>query len=127
MRVFAFKSFKKWATREGIPDKILLKAAKEIVAGQVEADLGKGLFKKRLAGLGKGKRGGFRLIVAYKRPNSDRIIFIFNFAKADTSNLNAEELKYVSVVAKKFLEMSDEKFAQSIQDGFLVELEEQIP
>ncbi|MCW8814624.1 MAG: type II toxin-antitoxin system RelE/ParE family toxin, partial [Chlorobium sp.] len=46
MRVFKNKWFHRWARREKISDALLLKAAEEIVAGQVEADLGGYLFKK---------------------------------------------------------------------------------
>lgn len=71
MRAFKNKWFNKWARDEDIRDDTLWKAAEDIVAGRVEADLGKCLYKKRVARKGQGKSGGYRLIVAYKRPNSD--------------------------------------------------------
>ncbi|MBF0587008.1 type II toxin-antitoxin system RelE/ParE family toxin [Prosthecochloris sp. N3] len=46
MRVFKNKWFHRWARREKISDALLLKAAEEIVAGQVEADLSLRLCQK---------------------------------------------------------------------------------
>jgi hypothetical protein len=61
MRVFKNKWFARWARTEDVPDAALVQAAAEVVAGRVEADLGGGLFKKRLARQGSGKRRGYRL------------------------------------------------------------------
>jgi hypothetical protein len=58
MRVFKNKGFARWARAEDVQDSALLRAATEIVAGQVETDLGGGLFKKRLAREGSGKLPG---------------------------------------------------------------------
>jgi hypothetical protein len=81
MRVFKNKWFNHWARREGISDDVLLDAAEEIAAGKVGADPGGCLFKKRLPRTGAGKRGGYRVIVGYKRPNAARIIFLYAFAR----------------------------------------------
>jgi hypothetical protein len=75
MRVFKNKWFNRWARGEDIQDAALYNAAVEIVAGRYDADLGGCLFKKRLARTGGGKRGGYRTIVGYKKPNSERINF----------------------------------------------------
>jgi hypothetical protein len=63
MRVFKNKWFTRWARTEDNPDAALLRAATEVVAGQLEADLGGGLFKKRLPREGNGKRGGYRVLI----------------------------------------------------------------
>jgi len=57
MRVFKNKMFFKWAKSEGLTDSILLKAAKEIDQGLVDASLGGDLVKKRVPRKGEGKRG----------------------------------------------------------------------
>ena len=75
MRVFKNKWFARWARTENVPDSALLRAAAEAVAGQVEADLGGGLFKKRLAREGSGTRRGYRVLICYKKPNMQRIVF----------------------------------------------------
>jgi len=68
--------------KENIPSSVLLAAAQEIVTGKVEADLGGCLFKKRLPRAGGGKRGAYRVIVGYKRPDESRIIFYTHLPKA---------------------------------------------
>jgi hypothetical protein len=91
MRVFKNKWFNRWARDEKISDAALRKAAEEIVSGKVEADLGGGLFKKRMAKAGTGKSGGYRTIVGYKKPNSERIIFLYAFSKNERANISDKE------------------------------------
>ncbi|MEY2912716.1 MAG: hypothetical protein RLZZ184_2025 [Cyanobacteriota bacterium] len=43
---------------------VLCNAVAEMLAGLYDADLGGGLFKKRIARSGKGKRASFRTLVA---------------------------------------------------------------
>src|SRR5665647_2504692 len=107
MRVFKNKWFNRWARGEDIQDSALYNAAVEIVAGRYDADLGGCLFKKRLARTGGGKRGGYRTIVGYKKPNSERIIFLYAFAKSDKANISGREETALSLSAESFLSASD--------------------
>jgi hypothetical protein len=91
MRVFKNKWFNNWTRREDISDAVLRDVAEEIAAGKVEADLGGCLFKKRLPRSGGGKRTGYRVIVGYRRPNVERIIFLYAFAKSGKANMSAKE------------------------------------
>jgi len=100
---------------------LLLKAAEEIVAGQVEADLGGYLFKKRLPRLGTGKSGGYRVLVGYKNPNVERLIFLYAFAKNQCANISDKDKAALRLVAESFVEttenMLDElKHQQSIRE-----------
>lgn len=61
--VFKTKTFARWA-KNVLTDEQLCAAAKEIMQGLYEADLGPGLFKKRIAVTGQGKRGSTRTLVA---------------------------------------------------------------
>jgi hypothetical protein len=56
--------FARWARKEGVTDRALRVAVAEMESGLVDARLGGGLFKKRVALPGGGKRGGARTIVA---------------------------------------------------------------
>lgn len=62
-RVFKLKTFSRWA-KKLLSNEQLCVAALEIMNGQYEADLGKGLCKKRIAVDGQGKRGATRTLVA---------------------------------------------------------------
>jgi len=77
MRIFKNKMFFKWIKSEGLKDSILIKAAKEINQGLIDANLGNGLVKKRIARKGQGKREGFRTIVVFQKEH--RTIFIYGF------------------------------------------------
>ena len=60
MKVFKTKSFGRFARKKGLEDALLLKAAADAAAGRIDADLGGGVIKQRVARKGGGKSGGFR-------------------------------------------------------------------
>jgi hypothetical protein len=91
--VFAQKQFDRWASDAGLSHKALIEAAKEAFSGQVEADLGGGLFKKRIARFGSGKSGGFRTVLCFRKGNDQRIFFLFGFPKSDKGNITQSEEK----------------------------------
>jgi len=74
MRVFKIKAFHRWAARERLTDATLRAAAEEIAEGLVDADLGGHVVKKRAVLPGRGKSGGVRTLVAFKR--GDRALFL---------------------------------------------------
>ncbi len=123
MRVFKNRWFHRWARKENLPDAALFRAAKEILDGKVEADLGAGLFKKRLARPGGGKRGGYRTIVGYKKANSERIIFLYAFAKNRKANMTAEEEAALSIAAESFISASDAQVTALLNEGALLEVQ----
>jgi len=123
MRVFKNKWFARWARQESVPDSVLLQAATEIVSGQVEADLGGCLFKKRLAREGGGKRGGYRVLMGYKKPNADRIVFLYAFAKNVRANISDKEKEALSLVAEAFVSATDEQVGLLLQAGSIVEVQ----
>jgi len=122
MRVFKNKWFNRWARSEDIADAILLDAAADIAAEKVEADLGGCLFKKRLPRRGGGKRGGYRIIVGYRRPNTERIIFLYAFAKNEKTNISAREEAALSLVAESFVSATDEHIQELLAAGSIWEI-----
>jgi hypothetical protein len=123
MRVFKNKWFARWVRLEDIPDSALLRAAKEIVAGQVEADLGSCLFKKRLAREGSGKRRSYRVVIGYKKPNSDRIVFLYAFVKNARANISDKEKEALSLVAQAFVSATDAQLSLLLKAGSIVEVQ----
>ena len=61
MRVYKVKVFARFQRREHITDETLAKAVKSAEEGLVDADLGGGLIKQRVARPGQGKSGGYRI------------------------------------------------------------------
>ena len=81
MRVFKTKAFARFAKRERIAEKEICEAARRAVKGLIDADLGGGVIKQRLARKGQGKSGGFRSIVLFRR--DEKMFFVYGFAKSD--------------------------------------------
>ncbi len=67
----------------------------------MDADLGGGLIKKRIARRGEGKRGGQGVVIAFKE--NSRLFFIFGFSKNDRENLDNEEKEIYKKLAAMYL------------------------
>lgn len=63
MRVFKNAWFDRFARKQGITDEALLEAITRVKRGLIDADLGGGVIKQRVARAGQGKSGGFRTII----------------------------------------------------------------
>ena len=87
--------------------------------GLIDADLGGHIIKQRVARPGQGKRGGFRLLIGF---GSDRSVFLFGFAKNERENIENVQLKTLREIAATFLKADDEKIAQALKDGTLIEV-----
>ncbi len=64
MSVFKTKLFQDWQKKEDIADKSLCAAVDEMSRGLIDATLGGGLVKKRIARPGAGKSSGYRTLLA---------------------------------------------------------------
>lgn len=118
MQVFKTKWLARFARQEGITDRSLREALERAERG--DADLGGGLIKQRVARRGRGRSGGYRMIVAYRM--KARAIFVFGFAKSDRENLEPEELATAREIAADFLTADAKRIAEAIEDGALVEV-----
>jgi hypothetical protein len=90
--------------------------------GAGEADLVGGLFKKRLARPGGGKRGGYRMIVAYHPPNTERVLFTYAFAKNAAAPLTPRGHEALAKVAGAVMAADDEQVAKLLESGDVGEL-----
>ena len=66
MRIFKNTWFSRFADKEGITDGELIEAVNLLEAGLPDAALGGDVYKMRLARPGKGKSGGYRVIVFFR-------------------------------------------------------------
>ena len=73
MRVFKTKWFRRFARREGIADAMLCEAVARAERGLIDADLGGGVIKQRVARQGQGRSGGHRNMIVYR--SGDRAMF----------------------------------------------------
>ena len=96
MRLFKTKWFTRFARREKIADETLVAAIGRAEAGLIEADLGGGIIKQRVARQGQGKSGGIRTLIAYR---TGRIaVFIYGFGKNERENIEAVELEVMKEI-----------------------------
>jgi len=122
VRAFVQKQFDKWAIDSGVSQSVLLQAATEALAGQVDGDLGGFLFKKRIARVGGGKSGGFRTILCFRKANSDRIFFLYGFPKNDKGNISAREEKSLKLVGKFLVNVTEAQLDALVDYGEMREL-----
>jgi hypothetical protein len=104
MAIYVTRWFARWANQQGISKESLCRAVREMRAGLYEANLGGHLLKKRIARPGRGKRGGFRTLVATNF--GDLYIFLYGFAKSDQENLEPDEVSELRKWATVFVEMA---------------------
>jgi hypothetical protein len=121
VRIFKNPWFSRFASKEGIQDSELRETVNTVLeAGQADADLGGGVYKVRIARPGKGKAGGYRVIVFYKI--KERTFFRYGFAKSARDNISKEELKTMKKHAKKFFAQPDEQIDMQLANGTLLEI-----
>ena len=120
MRVFKNGWFQKFARKEKISNAMLCEAIARAERGQIDADLGSGLIKQRLARPGAGKSGGFRTLVFFR--TQQRAVFAFGFAKSDIANLDDADEAYLKKAAKLVLGFTDEQMDAEIAAGRMLEV-----
>ena len=118
-RVLKTRTFARWAKREDLTDRELRDAVSEMERGLIDAHLGGGVLKKRIAKRGQGKSGGYRVIVASNL--GDRWVFMFGFAKNERDNIDDKELRLIKDLAAVFLAMNEPMLKRAIAAGELVE------
>jgi hypothetical protein len=119
---FKTRAFARWARKEGVTDRALLVAVTEMESGLVDARLGGGLFKKRVALPGGGKSGGARTIVAGNF--RDRWIFLYGFAKNERGNIDQKEERDLKRIAGVMLELNWTALRQMLESGNLLEVKD---
>lgn len=113
MRIFKNKWFVKFALKQNINNAALRQAVQEIEDGKVDADLGGGVIKQRIARPGKGKSSGYRTIILYKQ--GDKAFFVYGFAKSDQDNISELEEQEFKNLANIIFALSDEELEKAIR------------
>ena len=119
-RVFKTRYFTRWMRKTGLSDDALCAAVAEMAQGLVDADLGGGVFKKRVGIAGRGKRAGARTLVASNR--ASRWFFVFGFEKNDRANISDEELEGLKDLAAQLLARTGKQLDAATNDGTLTEI-----
>ncbi|RCK49883.1 addiction module toxin RelE [Thalassospira profundimaris] len=120
MRVFLNKSFRRFARKEKISHAKLLEVVGDASRGIIDADLGGGVLKQRIARPGEGKSGGYRAIIFFRR--HERTFFIYGYAKKDLDNITEEEQSDFRKLAGHVLGLSDETLVKLLEKKDLFEI-----
>ena len=120
MQTFKTKAFARFAAREGLEDAALCEAVRRARNGLIDADLGGGVIKQRIARKGGGRSGGFRTIVLFRR--GELAFFVYGFANSDRENLRRDELETYRLLADEYLALDGRGLAAAQAAGAIVEM-----
>lgn len=105
MRVFKNAWFARFARRERISAHALLNAIARVEQGQIDADLGGGVIKQRIARPNEGKSKGYRSIILFRK--GQRAFFVYGFAKNALGNIAEDEEAQFKKLAGHVLALTD--------------------
>jgi hypothetical protein len=120
VRVFKTRWFARFARGQRMSDAILCEAVRRAESGLIDADLGGGVIKQRLARPGQGRSGGYRVLIAYRAKT--RAVLLFGFAKSARGNVEDDELATARDIAKAWLEADATALARAMMEGAIEEV-----
>ena len=119
-RVFKTRYFTRWMRKTELNHNALCDAVREMAGGLIDADIGGGVFKKRVALSGRGKSGGTRTLLATNK--NDRWFFVFGFEKNVRANVTIKELEALQALTTDLLKLSSGELDRQVETNILVEI-----
>lgn len=110
----------RYARKERLEDHNLCEAIERAERGIVDADLGDGIIKQRVARTGQGRSGGYRLLIAYRSGN--RAVFLYGFAKSERDNIEVDDLETLREIGEAWLDAEEKQLEHAINQGLLKEV-----
>jgi hypothetical protein len=120
MRTFITRWFGRFARKEKVSEQALREAVRRAERGQIDADLGGGVIKQRVARRGQGRSGGYRMILLYRA--GSRAIFAYGFAKSGKEDLDPGEREAYRELAKVYLGLAEDAIDAHVANGSLKEI-----
>jgi len=120
VRIFKSRWFQRFTRKEGIADSALRAAVVRAQNGQIDADLGGGVIKKRYARPEQGKSKGFRTIIFFRR--GANAFFVYGFSKSERANISSGERDQFKEAAELVLAMTETELAVRLTRGDFVEV-----
>lgn len=115
MQVFKNAWFSRFVRKEKIPASALWDAIERAEKGQIDADLGGGVIKQRIARPGEGKSKGYRSIILFRK--DDKAFFVYGFPKSELGNIRADEEDQFKKMAKHVLALTDVQLSGFVANG----------
>ena len=120
MPIYKLKPFARFVRSEAISDESLSEAVERAARGLVDADLGGGLIKQRVARKGQGRSGGYRVMIAFRA--GDFAVLLFGFAKSAQDNLDDRQVNVLRGIAASWLSADAATIKKAVEQGELVEV-----
>jgi hypothetical protein len=120
LRIFKTKWFARFARKQRIEDADLRAAVDRAMSGMIDADLGGGVIKQRIARPNEGRSGGFRSVVIFCA--GDKAFFVYGFPKSARGNIHQDELRGFRQLADAMLGYDDKMLAKALDSGALQEV-----
>ena len=120
VRIFKTKWMARYARRGRIADHSLREAIERAGRGTIDADLGGGIIKQRVARSGQRRSGGYRMLIAYRA--GTRAVFLYAFAKNERENIDPDELLTLREIGATWLAANEKRIAQALEAGILQEV-----
>src|SRR5215831_16649888 len=120
VRIFKTKWLVRYARRERISDRSLSEAIERAARGLIDAELGGGIIKQRVARAGQGRSGGYRTLVAYRA--GSRAVFLYAFAKNERENIDPDELLTLREIGAGWLAANVQQIERAVDEGILQEV-----
>jgi hypothetical protein len=122
MQVFKTRWFARFARQERITNANLLEAIARAERGLIDADLGGGLIKLRMARQSQGRSGGYRTLIAYRA--GSKAFFLHGFAKSNRDNIGEDELNAFKKFGGRLLTADVQTLNGMLEDGSLKEIDD---
>lgn len=119
-RVFKTRYFNRWMEKTELTDALLLNAIEEMERGLIDADLGGGVFKKRVALKNRGKSGSVRTLIATNK--NERWFFMLGFEKNQQENIGVKEFRFLKDFAADLLTISEPRLLNALKSKDLLEI-----
>ena len=115
MKVFKNAWFSRFARKENIRASALLDAIERAEKGQIDADLGGGVIKQRIARPGESKSKGYRSIILFRK--DEKAFFVYGFSKSELGNIRADEEDQFKKMARHVLALTDAQLGTLVLNG----------
>lgn len=114
------RQFSRWIRKTNLTESALCLAVAEMSDGLIDADMGGGVVKKRVAMPGRGKSGSARTLLATNR--ASRWFFVFGFEKNERANVTGKEVEALQQLAVDLLRLNPKQLDELVGSDALKEI-----
>lgn len=120
MKIYKNSWFTRFASKNEIDDRALVKAIERIEKGLIDADLGGSVIKQRIARQGQSSSRGHRAIILIRQ--NDKCFFVYGYPKSEKSNISTNEERGFKKLAESLLNISDLQIKELLKAGDIYEV-----